>query len=497
MLLYVFLALSVAWLYLKWSRVRRYWARRGVPHEDPYPVLGSLTFLQKINVATWMRQMYDRYSKEPYFGIWLFWRPALVINSPEIARRILVKDFDAFKNRLVGTNTGKGDPIGGQNIFTLNDPLWSSVRRRLSPVFTSSKLKLLHHIFASKSKELVQRIKNDLNNNKDIELRHLYADYTTDVIGTSSFGIQCDTLLKGDSPLRSVTRVFERFSFLRGVAWCSIFFFPETANTFGFTFFPNSSVQYFRDIYKQMVSQRGGYNSKAEDKDLLDALRQIKYEADKNNEDMKEDLLIAQAAIFLQAGFHTSAAALTFLSNELAYKPEIQEKLFNELLQAKQAFGDKDLDASVFSELVYFNCVIKETLRKYPPMGWLDRIADKDYKIDDNLTIAKGTTVYVNAMGMHHDPEYYPDPDKFDPDRFLPENDDGTRPYMPFGDGPRICIGLRFARRTIWYGAAAVLMNYKIVPVSGTRTPARCHVDHRGLLLSPGEETNIIFVPRV
>lgn len=74
-------------------------------------------------------------------------------------------------------------------------------------------------------------------------------------------------------------------------------------------------------------------------------------------------------------------------------------------------------------------------------MGWLDRIAEKDYQIDEKLTIPAGTPVYVNALGMQYDPEYFPDPEQFNPDRFLPENDIKPFTYMPFGEGPRNCIG--------------------------------------------------------
>lgn len=76
-------------------------------------------------------------------------------------------------------------------------------------------------------------------------------------------------------------------------------------------------------------------------------------------------------------------------------------------------------------------------------MGWLDRVAAKDYQIDENLTIPAGTPVYLNAVGMHVDPQYFPDPMGFNPDRFLPENERSITPFtfLPFGDGPRACIG--------------------------------------------------------
>lgn len=76
-------------------------------------------------------------------------------------------------------------------------------------------------------------------------------------------------------------------------------------------------------------------------------------------------------------------------------------------------------------------------------MGWLDRIASRDYQINENLTIPEGTVVYVNAVGMQQDPRYFPDPHIYNPDRFLPENEKNIHQYtfMPFGEGPRMCIG--------------------------------------------------------
>ncbi|RVE40856.1 hypothetical protein evm_014496, partial [Chilo suppressalis] len=114
--------------------------------------------------------------------------------------------------------------------------------------------------------------------------KNLYVDYTTDVIGTSSFGIKLDTVLTGSSPLRSITGTFMHYGALRGLAWCSIFYLPELAKVFRFNLFPKSSVAYFRRVFKQIVAQRGGYNGKSEENDLLDALRKIKYDSDNNGE---------------------------------------------------------------------------------------------------------------------------------------------------------------------------------------------------------------------
>lgn len=88
--------------------------------------------------------------------------------------------------------------------------------------------------------------------------------------------------------------------------------------------------------------------------------------------------------------------------------------------------------------------VVSETLRMYPILPFLDRVATDTYKVpNSDLIIEKGTPIYISMLGMHYDPEYFPNPDKFDPERFSEENKRNIPScvYLPFGDGPHACIG--------------------------------------------------------
>ncbi|XP_052742467.1 probable cytochrome P450 6g2 [Bicyclus anynana] len=307
-----------AWLYLKWVRVKNYWAERGVPCQPPNPLVGSLTFLQRHNPGIWLRQLYD--SSTPYVGIWLLWRPALVVNSPEIARRILVKDFANFRNRYL--SSGESDPIGGLNLFTVNDPIWSTMRNRLTAVFTAAKLRVLQDYIGLKAKELAQRIHNDIKN--PINLKVMFVDYTTDIIGTSAFGVESNATLTGKGPMRSITYDFGKFGLMRGLSWCSIFFFPQLVDCFRLKFFPKESENYLKDVFRKIVKNREqNATGTNEAKDLLDALIKIKKEK-MGDEVVSEDLLIAQAAIFLFGGFETSGSILAFTTYELAFNPDVQ-----------------------------------------------------------------------------------------------------------------------------------------------------------------------------
>lgn len=88
--------------------------------------------------------------------------------------------------------------------------------------------------------------------------------------------------------------------------------------------------------------------------------------------------------------------------------------------------------------------VIAETLRKYPPLPVLDRVANENYKIpNSNLVIEKGTPITIPVSGLHYDPEYFPNPEKYDPERFSESNKKSRKQcvYLPFGEGPHVCIG--------------------------------------------------------
>lgn len=115
--------------------------------------------------------------------------------------------------------------------------------------------------------------------------------------------------------------------------------------------------------------------------------------------------------------------------------------------------------------------ILLETLRKYPVAPTLRRIADVDYKVPHTSHILqKGTQVMIPVFGIHHDPEYYPDPTKFDPDRFLPSEIE-KRPsitYLPFGAGPRNCIAERFGKMETLIGLVLLLLNFNFEVSSKT-----------------------------
>ncbi|RZB40849.1 p450 domain containing protein, partial [Asbolus verrucosus] len=126
--------------------------------------------------------------------------------------------------------------------------------------------------------------------------------------------------------------------------------------------------------------------------------------------------------------------------------------------------------------MTYMENVLHETLRKYPPAPLLNRRCTQDYTIPNtNIRLERGVDVGIPVLGIHTDPEYYPNPEIFDPDRFSEENKN-MRPaftWLPFGEGPRVCIGLRFGMLQSKVGLTTLLKNYKITLSKKTKVPLR------------------------
>lgn len=168
-------------------------------------------------------------------------------------------------------------------------------------------------------------------------------------------------------------------------------------------------------------------------------------------------MIISQATQFFIAGFETTSSFISYTIFELALNPKVQEKLREEIKANVKKNNGLTYDG--IQEMEYMKLVLKgeyfplrydklkvllaESLRKYPPLPFLDRVCVANYKIPDtDIVIEKGTRIFVPLMGLHYDPQYFSEPDKFIPERFLPDNI--TWPpnaYIPFGEGPRNCIG--------------------------------------------------------
>ncbi|XP_049696776.2 cytochrome P450 4g15 [Helicoverpa armigera] len=163
-------------------------------------------------------------------------------------------------------------------------------------------------------------------------------------------------------------------------------------------------------------------------------------------------------------GHDTTAAGSSFVLCLLGVHKEIQQRVYNELYEI---FGDSDRPATFADTLKmkYLERVILESLRMYPPVPIIARKLNRDVTIaTKNYVLPAGTTVVVGTFKIHRNPEYYKDPNTFNPDNFLPENTSNRHyySYIPFSAGPRSCVGRKYAILKLKILLATVLRNYKV-----------------------------------
>jgi cytochrome P450 len=189
--------------------------------------------------------------------------------------------------------------------------------------------------------------------------------------------------------------------------------------------------------------------------DLLQTLMDARYS---DGEGMSDELVLSESMQLLVAGHETSSNALSWLLYLFSSRPDCLERVRQEF---DAVLGDMPLSYSDVPRLEFATRVIQEALRLYPPFWMIDRMAVADDRVGD-LAIPRGSTVIVFVYGAHHAQRYWDGPERFDPDRFTKANDKLQAPftYLPFGGGPRGCIGGNYAMLQILMILSILLRRY-------------------------------------
>nr|XP_040133681.1 cytochrome P450 3A4-like [Ictidomys tridecemlineatus] len=177
--------------------------------------------------------------------------------------------------------------------------------------------------------------------------------------------------------------------------------------------------------------------------------------------------IAAQSIIFILAGYDTTSTSLSFIMYLLATHPDVQKKLQQEIDETLPNKAPVTYD--VLFEMKYLDMVVNETLRLYPVVERIVRICKKDVELNGVL-IPKGTIVAIPTYSLHQNSTYWSEPEKFYPERFSKKNKDSINLYlhMPFGNGPRNCIGMRFALMSMKLALIRLLKNFSFHPCKET-----------------------------
>ncbi|KAJ8918366.1 hypothetical protein NQ315_008060 [Exocentrus adspersus] len=456
-------------LYKYSTRKYDYFKKRNVYYVKPIPFFGSMfpVSTMKTTVGEWLRDLYNSIDK-PYFGIFVFDDPYIIVKSPELIKSILVKDFNKFTDRTI--LAPKHNQIVSNMMFIQKSPDWKRIRSKMTPVFTSGKLKGMFPLINEVGFELNKYVRKNLGK---LESKELSAKFSTDVIAKCAFAINAHSFDLENAEFRLIGKSFFDFTWRNGLIQTAYFFKPGWADFLRLEFFEKWAFTSLKNIFWNTIKNREGINTK--NNDLIDILVEIR----KNDKLSKElnfdgDKALALAMTFFSAGFETTSSTIAFTLYELCLQPQIQERLRKEIKDnIKQHNG---ITYEGLQEMKYLEMCIYETLRKYPVLPFLDRRCNEDYKLPGtDFVIEKGMPVYIPMMGLHYDDHYFPKPEIYDPERFSDKNTFNQKGlyFIPFGEGPRICIGERFGMLGVKVGLSHILSEFVLERIPETPVPIK------------------------
>ncbi|XP_025262863.1 cytochrome P450 4C1 [Camponotus floridanus] len=467
----------------------------------PFSTTWELLTLTSYDRVKWYIQRMLQF-KEGIFVHWIGMNPFINLYKPELLEIIMSSTVNIAKGhpyKMMESWLGKG-------LLTSTGKQWFHDRKLIGPTFHFSILDQFAVVMSEKAEILIKCLEKEIAKNpgKAINIFPFANNAALDVICETAMGVNVHAQegeIKYTATIhRGSELIMERF--YRPWLW-SDWFYNLTSTGKKYRSVINIIHKFTREVIRKKKitrqSQNGSTKVESEDDELDIDKRKRKTFLDlllDQNEmaetPLTDDELRAQVDTFMFEGHDTTAVAITWTLFLLGNNLEHQEKVHEEL---EEVFKDSETPATVkeLSQLKYLDRIIKETLRLFPSVPLITRKLAEDVKIGD-YTFPKGITVILAILLVHLNPEIWPDPKKFDPDRFLPENSKHRNPYayIPFSAGPRNCIGRRFALLEEKMLLTAILRKWRVKSIKKPDT-----VEYgANLIFRPSEDIFIHFTPK-
>lgn len=356
----------VAGVYWFLKKKYQYFENLGIPYTKPSMIFGNMAGVgQTKHVGDVINEIYAEHKeKDGLCGFFTLISPSLLVYDPEYIKDIMIKDFNNFTDRGMYVNE-EDDPLSA-HLFSIEAEKWRFLRNKLSPAFTSGKIKNMFSTITDKSDNLViamDKIANSKNNSMDAKA--MLTSFTVDVISSTVFGMETNTL-RGDHPevLEITRKVFADISPLK---FFVMFSFPKIAKFLKMKNFSDTVNDFFFNIMGSNMKNREDNNIIR--KDFLDMLMQLKNKGSIDGEistDTRKltfNESVAQGFLFFFAGSDTSSSAISFALLELARNPKVQEKLREEIKE-KTASSNGSLTYDNIHEMTYLNYVVNGSFEK-------------------------------------------------------------------------------------------------------------------------------------
>ncbi|KAF5292052.1 hypothetical protein FQR65_LT11318 [Abscondita terminalis] len=372
-----------------------------------------------------------------------------VLNSPNALNKI-----EFHKSRKI---------VSGQGLFAAPVPIWKRHRKIILPTMNQKVLNDFVPIFVEQSDILLQQLLEEVGKD-EFDIFDYVSKCVLDNLCATMMGVSVNAQIT-DSEFPKWNNKIVEISYIRML---NIWYH------FDFIFNLSSHSRQYNDLTRKIstfvddmvLQKRREYRAHRENafvdeefskrKSFLHLLIELSENGTEfNNEELRDEVIT-----FLIAGNDTSATMLSFFFIVLGMYPEIQQKLYEEVINVLGS--NRPVEHADLNKFEYMDRLIRETLRIFPSVPFLGRSVTEDIKLED-CTLPAGCSVLINVIGLHRDPSLYPEPLKFDPDRFLKEEVAKRHPYswLPFSGGPRNCIGTKFGFMSMKTMIASVVRKFK------------------------------------
>jgi cytochrome P450 len=387
-----------------------------------------------------MLKLRDQYG--PTYSVTVGGERVVVFSQPEHLHAILVEHADSFYKDADYTDEKRGlARFVGQGLITSDGALWKKQRKLVAPAFHAKRIAAYADTMTTYTTSLIDMWRD--GETRDIAKE--MAALTIRIVGKTLFDV--DATGENAAPVLSAMETIQES---QGTLTLVPEWIPTPANLR-----KKRSVRELDRLVYGIIGER-----QANEADRGDLLSMLVSARDEHGQPMEPQQIRDEAVTLFLAGHETTANTLNWTFTLLAQNPEIEATLHEEL---DAVLGGRAPTMADLDQLQYTEQVIKESMRLYPPAWSIGRVAIEDVQIGE-WTLPRGTRAGIVTYMTHHDPALWDQPERFDPTRFGPERE-ATTPkyaYLPFGGGPRVCIGNHFAMMEAKLLLAGIASRYQL-----------------------------------
>lgn len=407
-----------------------------------------------------------------------------MVSEPDLVKDIMVKNFASFPGPFL-VDTESGHFVDTKNLLMQTGEKWKRTRKIVTTCFTTAKMRAMLPLLTESRGLMREKLADAARSDREVDAHRFFARVSLDMVGKLCFGMDIDSLRGQNAEFVRMAKIMFQTN---PVTFLMSKFLPSfLSRHFQSGVIGLESANYFQQVASHVIKHRKA-RRESSPTDLPDDILQALLDASNGSDRLDEEEVIANSVFFMGVGYDTIASLISFACHELAFDPLRQEKLFHELSETFSG-SSENVTYDDLAKLPYLDAVMTETLRLHPSdtrsvrtTGYAGHTLEKLSR----LHLPPKTRVYQLTYVMQHDPKNYPDPESFRPERFLPDSGETHNPYSfnAFGNGPKICVGMRLAQLISKVVLADVVLNFNISRSSSTK---------RVVQFEPGE---ITFKPK-